>query len=612
MTADNGQQSSEHEQTPAVPLWTLPVYLLLAVWATWPLAGSLFTHLPMGTETTSTVPLFNAWTVWWNAEAATHGCRGYWDAPIFHPTENTFAFSEPQPTTLSVAPAVWFSDTPIPAYNVYLLLSLTLNGWFAARLLTAVHGRLWPAIAGGVMVELLPFVHWQLGVLQLVPLWGVLWTLQALWQFRQQPSVGSGLLAGAGFAVTYLMCNHYGLFFSVLLIASVVWLPGRCLLQWTAWKRLLPGVVLSVLLLAPVVAVQLRVSREHEWQRDPFQVRDLSAEWGDYTAAAWPQLLPLRDFADEARRDLWPLSPGYLKLLLAAVGLAGGLIIRRFRWWTAACATMLVFALVLSQGPKFRIGSVQPYQWFVTWYPGFAAVRNVFRFAVFVQLMVALLAVGGLVVLAMGFERYRNTDNHKATRGRPQDSGDFGPHSFSSGAPESEGEGVLRSTLRAGQRNLSSWTIVLIGCVAALEIRPPRQNLYEVPPVETQRAWIEWMREKTAPEDVIVCVPFVRGSNAAAYQQTTLWMHWGMSHRRPMAGGYSGFFPEPFYELKKAMRNFPDEESLVLLRKRGVRYCVVKRSHWREIELQRWPAAFPQLTPVFTDDTAQVDIFRLK
>jgi hypothetical protein len=76
------------------------LYAALAIVLTWPLALRLTTHLPIGAESSPTVPLFNLWTLRWNAERLAEGYRGYWDAPIFHPTTGAFAFSEPQPLTL--------------------------------------------------------------------------------------------------------------------------------------------------------------------------------------------------------------------------------------------------------------------------------------------------------------------------------------------------------------------------------------------------------------------------------------------------------------------------------------------------------------------------------
>ena len=98
------------------------VYFVLALWATWPLARFPATKLPTGNTQTETVPLLNLWTIWWNSDRLLHGLKGYWNAPIFHPAEETFAFSEPQPTTILVAPVIWLTGSRVLAYNVYLWL----------------------------------------------------------------------------------------------------------------------------------------------------------------------------------------------------------------------------------------------------------------------------------------------------------------------------------------------------------------------------------------------------------------------------------------------------------------------------------------------------------
>ncbi len=175
------------------------LFLALAVWGTWPLGRHFLTAISQGTEGVATVPLFNLWTLWWNADRLAHGLAGYWNAPIFHPAERTFAFSEPQPPHMAVAPLFWLTGHLGFAVNAYQLLSLTLNGLLGAwvcRLLLApttvdaatsgtdlvgteasnaatnrweTCGRdVAPLLCGGMLV-LLPYVHWQLGVLQLGP-----------------------------------------------------------------------------------------------------------------------------------------------------------------------------------------------------------------------------------------------------------------------------------------------------------------------------------------------------------------------------------------------------------------------------------------------------------
>src|SRR5690606_12443595 len=67
-------------------------YLLLATVTTRPLIGQLGGTLVLGTESAATVPLFTTWTVWWNADRASHRFAGFWDAPIFYPESDTLAF----------------------------------------------------------------------------------------------------------------------------------------------------------------------------------------------------------------------------------------------------------------------------------------------------------------------------------------------------------------------------------------------------------------------------------------------------------------------------------------------------------------------------------------
>jgi hypothetical protein len=130
---------------------SLAICVMLAVWATWPLARSLKTELPLGYEAVSTVPLFNAWTLWWNADRAAHGLANYWQAPIFCPAGGAFSFSEAQPTTMLVAPVVATLGI-VAAYNLYLLASVALNGWLTLLLLRRVGLKLLPAWGGCVLM----------------------------------------------------------------------------------------------------------------------------------------------------------------------------------------------------------------------------------------------------------------------------------------------------------------------------------------------------------------------------------------------------------------------------------------------------------------------------
>lgn len=581
----------------------LSVYAALAVWSTWPLAPSLSHVLPLATEDAATVPLFNLWTVWWNADRAAAAFSGYWNAPIFHPAANAFAFSEPQCPTVAVAPLIWWSESPTTAYNVYLLLSLTLNGWSACRLFRRLDLN-WPvAFSGGVMVLLLPFVHWQLGVLQLVPLYGVIWTIHALVNFGAEPNIRSGLAAGVAFAWTYLLCAYYGLFLLLLLIPSAPWLAGRNLWNWQAWGKLLPGAAVCLLMAAPVLMAQKSAIREPAFKRQPGAIKSLSAEPGDYTVPAWPELVRIPDRSNDERRPHWKLSPGTLKWLLAAVGTAGGLFVPGLRRWIAFCLTAGFAAFILSQGTRFQLGNSTPYQLLIDYVPGVAQVRNVFRFALFTQLFTVFSAVIGLELLSPNrwsrlwqYSR-RTPDTKPAETDNPVEA-----------TADTVADSVSKT--RFSRWSLAGTTaFLLLSWLAVLEIRPPAQPLFHLPALAENKGWIDWLDAHSETGDVIACIPFPKETQVGEYLDTTIRMYWQTFHRRRMVNGYSGFFPDAYRELKDLMSDFPNRECVNRLRQHSVRYCIVRRDSVTRDRIAANPTVAGNLLWKFGDDAAGIDIY---
>ncbi len=198
------------------PLASWLSYAVVILVMTWPLAGSPLSTLPMGPVDSSVVPMLNLWTIWWNADRALHAFQGYWHAPIFAPVSDSFAFSEPQPTTLLVAPVIWLTGSRVLAYNAYYWLSFLLNGVLTERLLRLQNvGRLL-ARSGGIAMILLPILQWQRDVIQLVPVWGILWVWIAFVKLSRESRVWHGVELGVAAATTSLMCMHYGLFAAIL------------------------------------------------------------------------------------------------------------------------------------------------------------------------------------------------------------------------------------------------------------------------------------------------------------------------------------------------------------------------------------------------------------
>ncbi|GAB4581569.1 MAG: hypothetical protein Fur0022_43180 [Anaerolineales bacterium] len=235
-------------------------YLVTAVMLTWPLVLHLPTHLPLGTETAATVPLFNLWTLIWNVQALTQGYAGYWNAPIFYPEAGTFGLSDPQPLTGMIFAVPYFlSHNPVFAYNVVFLLFLMLNGWAAsspAFLASKQEGEKGGWLVG-LFAQSLPFVTREWGVLQLVAVFPVMFALRAVVRFGRQPSLREGLALGGWVAVTFLTSSYYGLFLVLVLPLGSV-LARQEHFHWRNLLNLFAGAALAGVLLWPVLSAQMQ------------------------------------------------------------------------------------------------------------------------------------------------------------------------------------------------------------------------------------------------------------------------------------------------------------------------------------------------------------------
>jgi len=548
------------------PVASLVLYVLFAVWSTWPLVCEPLTVIPGGIESSGTVPLFNLWTIWWNSDRALHGFRGYWNAPIFHPERATFAFSEPQPITLAVAPVIWLTGSRALAFNAYLLGSLILNGIFARRLLRTMGVSGGAALFGGAAMVLLPIVHWQVDVVQLVPLWGILWTWDTAFRAFCSPSPGRGALLGCAFGCSFLTCAHHGLSLGLLLAASIWALPK----QWRSretWYAFATAGLVSVALILPIALPMHLVMKQHRFERDEDTVFRLSTFVGDYTA---PPGLRLIDSGLLAARPEWRLSPGLLVSLMGVAGIVIGIHRRRTRRLTIFLALTAFLAIVFSLGPNLRFGTYRPW-WTLTIIPGMAQVRNVFRFAYFMQMATVLLAFQGL---HLAWRRVR----------------------------------LARGVIRIA----GGVVLTLFGLLAIFETRPVTPRRIHVPDFASNRQWIDFLREERPAEAAVLFLPFEEGNFAPNFELTTRWMYLQSWHHAPTPNGYSGFFPPAYFELREAVRkNWGSNELWNRLSELGIGLIVVDR---KALAASNFKASFADgkdLSLLLADNSAGVDVYRL-
>lgn len=546
-------------------------YVLLAVVVTSPLVWSPRSAIPTLPGRSEAVPLFNLWTIWWNVDRLGHAFTDYWQAPIFYPAIDAFAFSEPQPLTALLAPIVRGTGSRILAYNLFLWLSLLLNGLAAERLLRRVGAGRLPAFLGGGMLLALPFVLWQLDVVQLVPLWGILWSWSALLRLRSGATLRRGLELGAAVGVSGLLCLNLGLFHGVLLVAT-----GWILVSGVPLRRLLAAgavaVVTAGVLVGPFALGIRQAAVRHGFQRDTETVQDLSAFAGDYAGTpdrAWIHLWR------GTSREGWELSPGWLKVGGALAGTVWGLRRRRLRRWTAFLLGVAATSFLLSLGPHLQVAGWSPWDAVARIVPGMGQVRSVFRFGLFTQIAVVLLAAQALQAVTWIALRF------------------------------------VRSTRTGLVRWSVPLAILLIGAAFVFEVPPVAVRLVELPRAPAEDAWIEFVRTRTPAGKGIVCLPVPIENRVAAFDETARWMYFGTFHGVPLLNGYSGFFPDEDFARREILtREFPGELGLRLLAGLGIEFVVVKRSSFSNDLSGSWGGL--ELRRALRDDTTGVDVYELR
>ena len=379
------------------------LYLGLAILFTWPLLLEVGSRLPLGSESSATLPLFNLWTLSWNADRAAHLFSGYWDAPIFHPQEGAFGLSDPMPATgLLFALLRLAASNPFLSYNLCLLSILVLNGAAASHLAAALGAGRAPALLSGLLAVGLPWVSNELGVIQMTVLFPVLFAVAALVRFLQSPGYRRAVVLGLWAAGAYLTSNYFGVYLSLFLLMTGALLVRADQLTAANAKRTAAAAAVCLLLLAPVLPGQLESTREFSRNEAALAIGSAVPEHflklrSRASAAGLVPWLGGDEFRDRSAAPQ-RLYPGTALSLLALAGVVLSLKAGRRRY-VLCFAAFSALAFLLSFGPRVSLPGFSPYEWLRQVYPGFSQMRSSFRLAAFMQIGLLALASIGLRLL---------------------------------------------------------------------------------------------------------------------------------------------------------------------------------------------------------------------
>lgn len=530
--------------------------------------------IPLKSTDVATVPLFNVWTIGWNADRAAHCLDGYWQAPIFFPALSAFAFSEPQPATLLVAPVVQATGSAVTGYKVWLFFSLFLNGLFASLLLRRLGHGWFLQLAGGIALLLLPVVHQRIDVLQLVPVWGILWFWSSLFVLVREPQGRAVIETGVSFATCFALCVHHGLFLCLLMpVAALVFVS--LLADRRFLVAALGAAATGGALILPVVLPIHEAIVANGFVRQDQMVRNQSAQLHQYLNTPSNALIQFNGLKGAEGRQF---NVGWFRMALAALGVSGGLWYGRRRRWLLFLLLTAGSSLIFSLGLNLEVFGWRPWQTLSQSLPGVSQVRNVYRFVWFFQMAIVLLGVEGLAVLHAISDRCFGLSCQDA---------------------------ALRKTAFAG-------LVVLPGVLLAGEIWPEPARRAGVPDVAGQVGWVEFIRANRTDGRPIACLPFAAGNSVRDFDMTVRWMCYGLEHGAPLLNGYSGFFPRSYFELRNFVnREFPSAAVIDRFTELNVEYLVVARQYCEPDVLLDSSNGGERLELVYEDQT-RIDVYRLR
>lgn len=240
---------SRHLAPIAHHLLSYSLYLLAAVWITWPLVTVFSTRLvghPFGDS------YEYARHIWWIKTTLQNGGPLFHDALLAYPDglSNNWLWGNP----LQSFPA-WLLAFAMPlpaAFNLSLLLTLALNGWAVYVLAAHLTGQRGPAWVSGLVFMAYPTFqgHIAAGHTGLLVLWGIPLYVYGLIRLRESRN-RRWLLFTALFFLVSLLGNTLILIYMLLPITALWTLTLLWRREWAALRWTIAAVVGGGLIASP-------------------------------------------------------------------------------------------------------------------------------------------------------------------------------------------------------------------------------------------------------------------------------------------------------------------------------------------------------------------------
>ncbi|MEX1129095.1 MAG: hypothetical protein WEB50_11060 [Vicinamibacterales bacterium] len=374
-------------------LRALGFFFLLTIAWTWPLVTRLSSRIPHDVGD----PLLNTWILWWNTQAVPF-TEAWWSPPFFYPMAGAFALSEHLAgVALFTAPLHVLGVNALAAYNVALILSCWLSGFFAFLLGRRLTGSAWAGLLAGVAFGFAPYRASQLSHLQVLTAQWMPLALYAMHRYLDDRRRRWLVLFGAAWVIQALSNGYYLLFFPVLIALWLAW--------FVDWRRaprrglaLAGTFAASSLLLVPTLLRYRAVHGALGLTRTREEMQGYSATFGSFIETG--HMLAFWTPDPTAPSEAF-LFPGLTVAALLLAGASALLWSRRLRDAVTsrspamfyAGAALLLWWLCFGPSESDSVGAVvsRPYT-VLTWLPGFSGLRVPARFAMLAALCAAIAA----------------------------------------------------------------------------------------------------------------------------------------------------------------------------------------------------------------------------
>lgn len=539
-------------------------FLIVSFWLTWPLLPRMTTALsPSGDS------LLNAWALGWSFHILPLHPLRLFDANIFAPRPDTLAYSEHLfGIVILVWPVFFFTSNLVLAYNTAMLSSFVLSGLGMYLLVRELTGNRWAGAVAGTIFLAAPYRFGHLLQIQLLTMQWFPFVFFCLLRFLRRGRLHQ--LAGVVVfsLLQILSCNYYAVYlaFAMICFGVVLVVFDRSSLSLKNVTLLAAGAGLVAAASIPFVLPYQR-NRERGFYRRYEDVVHFSASLRDYlTPSSFNRAPHWRLFPAEQRSEK-TLFMGLAALLLAVIGA----MTRKGNEANDAARLFRVFAILLactsvllSLGPELRWGDTTfplPYRFFYRHLPGFGGMR--------VPARLSVLALFGVAVLA--------------------------------------GIGAWSLLSQAGRRE--SW--FALGLVCFLLFDYQTYSLDRVLPSAPEIPAVHRFLARAPGKGAVLVLPIHEGEEIA---QESLYMYYSTAHFRPLVNGYSGWWPNDYWELVGRLRSFPTARSLRFLLERApvdtivIHYDRIPGPRRRALEagMERYRERMPVLLRVGDDVVYQI------